>query len=82
MSAKLVAFIEAYEAALKQRYEWAKDPLKLSTYMKGVGRTLKGTSLDWNVNGDALVHACKALGIKGKPSLKKLRAFVGYEVQS
>lgn len=79
MSAALIAFIEAYEKALQARYEWARDPLKLSTYMRSVGRTMKGTDLSWNVEGEALVVTCKQLGIKGKPSLKKLRAFVGYK---
>lgn len=66
-------FLAAYRAALVDAYMWASDDAHLSRFMDSVQRTLNGASA-WNHDGDAVVTAWRAIGGKGKPTLKALRA--------
>jgi hypothetical protein len=66
------AFLTAYEFQLMARYEWARNPDKLSRFLDSCERTLKGAS-DWNHDGDAVTAAWRTIGGKGKPTLKALR---------
>jgi hypothetical protein len=70
------AFYAAYRAALLKHYEWAnKDPKKLNRYLESVTGTIQYQSETWNcdVTAPAIKEAWKAIGGKGKLSLRKLR---------
>lgn len=67
-------FIERYRAELSQRYTWAQDTDKLARFMASVETTLRGPAATWNHDGEAVTAAWRAIGGKGKPALKALRA--------
>lgn len=66
-------FLNAYKADLVKRYTWASDTAKLDKFMASCVATLNG-ALSWNHDGEAVTAAWRAIGGKGKPSLKALRA--------
>lgn len=71
------AFLQAYRAELA-RYPWAADPERLARFMRVCAGTI-ATPVDlseghWNHDGDAVTAAWRAIGGKGKPTLKALRA--------
>jgi hypothetical protein len=68
------AFLEAYRAEIISRYEWAKDTAKLTAFMLSVKHSIEGTSSQWANSGEALMAAWRAIGGKGKPTYKALRA--------
>ncbi len=67
------AFLSAYEAELLARYEWPFIPGKLASFLASTEATLNGAS-SWSHDGEAVTAAWKAIGGKGKPTLKALRA--------
>lgn len=67
-------FYETYRANLIQQRPWAQDAAKLARYMDGVKGTIETSRSTWNCSGDALQAAWKAIGGKGKVTLKALRA--------
>lgn len=64
------AFLAAYRDALAL----AADAAKLDRFMVSVAATLEGPRATWNHDGDAVTAAWRAIGGKGKPTLKALRA--------
>ena len=69
-----VAFIKAYMGELKARYPWTSDLVKFARFMESVTLTLRAGGNTWLPEGEAVNAAWKAIGGKGKPSLKALRA--------
>lgn len=67
-------FLNAYRAELLARYPWAQDAAKLARFLSSCGNTLSFNIKTWNHEGDAVTAAWKAIGGKGKPTLKALRA--------
>lgn len=68
-------FIRQYgrELILKG-YAWTHDAVKLERFLASVLTTLETDHNTWDHNGDAVTAAWRALGGKGKPTLKALRA--------
>lgn len=67
-------FLRAYEAELLANHAWASDTDRRAKFMAGVRSTLTGHTAQWNFDGPSTVAAWRAIGGKGKPSLKALRA--------
>jgi hypothetical protein len=68
-------FMAALRAELINRYEWTKTPGKLGSFMESVKETIAGGMGNiWNKDGEASEAAWKAIGGKGKPTYKALRA--------
>ena len=74
MTPNTAAFLHRYRSEIKHRYAWAQDAAKLDLFMGGVEETLKGTARVWGCEGDALIATWQAIGGKGRPTLKALRA--------
>ena len=71
------AFIAALTAALRDTYQWAHDPAKLDRFMQAVRSTLRmheGSTHGWCFSGSCTTVAWRAIGGKGKPTLKALIA--------
>ena len=68
------AFIEYYKSEIVARYPWAQNAEKLARFMSSVSGTLSGPVATWNHEGEAVTAAWRAIGNKGKPTLKALRA--------
>ena len=67
------AFLAAYADELRSRYPWARDPLRLHKFVVGVRVTLNGANT-WDHDGPAVTAAWRAIGGKGRATLKALRA--------
>ena len=67
-------FLETYETMLIANYPWANDKAKLERYMGVVKLTVEFRSTQWNHTGEIVTAAWRAIGGKGVPSLKALRA--------
>lgn len=68
-------FITLYRDELTKRYEWAQDAAKLDRFMGSVRHTLNTSDAGtWNHEGEAVTAAWYAMGGKGKPTKKALRA--------
>lgn len=67
-------FLAAYEADLVLRHAWAADADRRAKFMASVRSTLAGPPTTWNFDGPSTVAAWRAIGGKGKPTLKVLRA--------
>ena len=67
-------FFRAYEAELLKAYAWATDTDRRHKFMLSVRTTLVSSVATWNFDGPATVAAWRAIGGKGKPTLKALRA--------
>lgn len=67
-------FIAALRSELIKRYDWTKDATRLERFMDGVKATIDGDHGCWNKDGEASEAAWKAIGGKGKPTYKALRA--------
>ena len=65
-------FLAAYETALRS-CPWTADGAKLDRFMSSVRATLDGANT-WNHDGDCCTAAWRAIGGKGKPTLRGLRA--------
>jgi hypothetical protein len=59
-----------------ETYPWASNQEELAAFMKVVVRTLDDTKIgsDWNYQGACAVASWQAIGGKGRPTLKALRA--------
>ena len=68
------AFLAIYRKEILSRYAWAQDGEKLSRFMASVFHTISGPVATWNYQGEAVTAAWRAMGNKGKPTLKALRA--------
>lgn len=68
------SFLTQYEATLKATHPWATDAEKLARFMDSVRETITTQKSTWNHDGEAVTAAWKAIGGKGKPTLKALRA--------
>ena len=66
------AFVWAYAERLVAQYPWAQEPDRLARFLDGVQCTLQGAST-WNHDGPVVLAAWRAIGGKGRPSLKGLR---------
>jgi len=69
-------FLVAYTKELKQLYVWAKDEAKLTRFLAGVSATLSAEKKR-TPDGPAVLAAWRAIGGKGHPTLKALRALDG-----
>ena len=74
MTGNRAEFLRRYEEELKARFAWAQDMDELSRFMASVEVTVSGEGTTWVHYGDAATAAWKAMGNKGKPTLKALRA--------
>lgn len=68
------AFLAAMRAECIARYPWAADTAKLDRFMESVQFTIESKVWSWNHDGAACVAAWAAIGGKGKPTMKALRA--------
>ena len=68
------AFLRHYAGEIRHRYAWAQDASKLDRFMGGVAETLSGPSRVWACENDAVNATWQAIGGKGRPTLKALRA--------
>ncbi|MEN3144590.1 hypothetical protein ABDF71_21610 [Ochrobactrum sp. WV_118_8] len=69
------AFLSTYRSELIDRYAWAADTAKLDRFMGSVKATISDASVStWNHDGEAVTAAWRAIGGKGKPTKKALRA--------
>lgn len=68
-----VQFIKAYREQLLATYPWAQDEAKLKRFMASVAFTISGDAKTWNHDGEAVTAAWRAIGGKGKPTMKALR---------
>lgn len=66
-------FLREYEKNLKSTYAWAADAAKLERFMASCKNTVEG-GVGWSHEGPAITAAWRAVGGKGKPTLKALRA--------
>ena len=67
-------FLSLYLQALLSAYTWTRDQGKLDAFMESVKETLDGPKSTWNHSGECVDKAWQAMGGKGKPTLKALRA--------
>ena len=67
------AWLTAYVEQLRARYAWAAEPERMERYLASVTATLNGAT-SWNHAGEAGQAAWRAIGGKGKLTLKALRA--------
>jgi hypothetical protein len=67
-------FLTDYRAALIARCDWALDPARLERFMQSVERTVRTESAPWNHHSDIALSVLRAVGFKGKLTLKALRA--------
>lgn len=67
-------FLRAYEAEVLKAYAWATDTDRRHKFMLSVRATLRGPATTWSFDGPATREAWRAIGGKGKPTLKALRA--------
>lgn len=68
------AFYREYQAALEQHYPWAQDRDRLAKFLGSVKTTLETDRDSWDHHGECINKAWHAIGGKGKPTLKALRA--------
>jgi hypothetical protein len=70
------AFLQHYEALLESKYPWAVSPEKRASFMAKIIDTLdrEKPGGPWNPDGPTTVDAWRAIGGRGKPSMKALRA--------
>lgn len=71
------AFVKEMTARLiAAGYAWTADPVKLATYIDAMNTTIApdSTRNPWAHDGAIAQAAWKAIGGKGKPTLKALRA--------
>ncbi len=73
MNATKKQFTDAYRETLVQMYAWATHSDALNKFMESCEATLAGANT-WNFHGHAVNQAWVAIGGKGKPTLKALRA--------
>jgi hypothetical protein len=74
MAPTKAAFIQHYKSEILHRYAWAQDAAKLERFLGGVAETLNGPARVWACEGAAVDAAWQAIGGKGRPTLKALRA--------
>lgn len=67
-------FLVLYQRELIKRFKWAEDADKLARFMGAVRDTLDSATGSWDYGGEASKVVWQALGGKGKPTLKALRA--------
>jgi hypothetical protein len=67
-------FLAAYRSELITRYEWALNVARLDSFMAAAESTISTARSTWNHDGDAVRAAWRAIGGKGRPTLKALRA--------
>ena len=68
------AFLSTYRAELLARYAWTIDASKLEQFMANLSDGLDGKHELWSHEGEAVTVTWKAIGGKGKPTRKALRA--------
>lgn len=67
-------FLEKYRAALVAQCAWARDRVRLERFMDSVEVTLRTEGNPWNHHSEIAKNVLRALGFKGKPTLKAMRA--------
>jgi hypothetical protein len=67
-------FLADYRAALIARCDWALEPARLERFMQSVERTVRTQGNTWNHDSDIATQVLRAVGFKGKLTLKALRA--------
>lgn len=68
-------FLAAYRSEVVERYGngWAADAARLERFMAAVEQTISTDKAPWAFSGAATTAAWRAIGGKGKPTLKALR---------
>jgi hypothetical protein len=66
--------LATYEAILIAECPWALDEAKLHKFMRSVELTITTEAATWNHTTPLVAKAWRALGGKGKPTLKAMRA--------
>ena len=69
-----INFLIEYKKELISTYAWAQDEAKLARFLESCAQTINGPNNTWNHDGECVTRAWKAIGGKGKPTLKALRA--------
>ena len=69
-----ISFLTEYKKELVSTFVWAQDEAKLDRFMASCAQTINGPSNTWNHDGECVKRAWKAIGGKGRPTLKALRA--------
>lgn len=67
-------FMTAYREYIAKSYGWASDTERLDGLMASVKITLFTERITWVWDGDGSKAAWKAIGCKGRMTLKALRA--------
>ena len=67
-------FLTFLRAEISARYAWAQDVAKLDRFVSHMRETIHGDKNLVNLDGDAVTAAWRAIGGKGKPTYKALRA--------
>jgi hypothetical protein len=68
------AFKRELRARLLATYEWAKDSAKLDRFMAGVDETINTDKNKVSLDSPMCMQAWRAIGMKGKPTYKAVRA--------
>ena len=67
-------FLSEYGFQLQARYEWARNAEKLSRFLSVVSHTIESNDNHWNdCAAPSCIAAWRAIGGKGRPTLKALR---------
>ena len=67
-------FLKTYEAMILAEYPWAQNAEKLARFMDSVRRTITTEAATWNKDSPVVNSAWRAIGGKGNPTYKALRA--------
>jgi hypothetical protein len=54
--------------------QWAFVDARLQRFMSSVETTIRTNRAPWNHNSNILAHVWRASGLKGRPTLKAMRA--------
>lgn len=67
-------FLKTYELMIVAEYPWAQDAERLARFMDSVRRTITSEAATWNKDSPVVNRAWRAIGGKGNPTYKALRA--------
>jgi uncharacterized protein YukE len=67
------SFLSEYRKAISA-LPWSSNPDKLERFLESCRATIENETTSWNHDGESSAAAWRAIGGKGKPTLKALRA--------
>lgn len=68
------AFLRHAKEGFRQRYQWAHDSEKLARFMDSLTTTITTDRNTCMIDTPSIIAAWRAIGGKGKPTYKALRA--------